>query len=153
MRKRIVSILVIVLISTSINLFNYRVYGAPTGAEMGGNQGGFGGTAGGIVEDIIDSTKSPINNPNYYKPESQDTAKGATRLADIGNTIIGFLQIVGSIISVVILGVIGIKYMVGSAEERAEYKKAMMPYVIGAVMVFAITNLLGIMIEMTKALL
>ena len=43
--------------------------------------------------------------------------------------------------------------MVGSVEERAEYKKAMMPYVIGAVMVFAITNLLGIMIEMTKALL
>ncbi len=153
MKKRIVSILVILLMSTSINLFNYRVYGAPTGAEMGGDQGGLGGAAGGIAEDIIDSTKSPIKNPNYYKPESQDTATGATRLADMGNTIIGFLQIVGSIVSVVILGVIGIKYMVGSAEERADYKKAMMPYIIGAVMVFAITNLLGIVVEITKALL
>ena len=37
--------------------------------------------------------------------------------------------------------VIGIKYMMGSLEERASYKKSMLPYVIGAIMLFAAVNL------------
>ncbi|MCI9110720.1 MAG: hypothetical protein HFH47_02775, partial [Bacilli bacterium] len=45
-----------------------------------------------------------------------------------------------------------IKYMVGSVEEKASYKKSMMPYVLGAVMVFAITNLLGIIVNITNNL-
>ena len=55
----------------------------------------------------------------------------------IGGQIVGTLQSVGTIVSVIILVVIGIKYMIGSAEERAEYKKTMMPYLIGAVLIFA----------------
>ena len=34
--------------------------------------------------------------------------------------------------------------MIGSVEEKAEYKKTMGPYALGAVMVFAITNILSI---------
>ena len=37
--------------------------------------------------------------------------------------------------------VLGIKYMMGSAEERAEYKKTLFPYFIGAVLIFAAVNL------------
>ena len=51
---------------------------------------------------------------------------------------------IGSIVSVAALILIGIKYILGSVEEKAEYKKTLKPYLIGAVMVFAITNLLGI---------
>ena len=40
-----------------------------------------------------------------------------------------------------ILMVLGIKYMMGSAEEKAEYKKTMIPYLIGAVLLFAAVNL------------
>ena len=36
---------------------------------------------------------------------------------------------------------LGIKYMMGSAEERAEYKKTLLPYFIGAMLIFASTNL------------
>ena len=34
------------------------------------------------------------------------------------------------------LTVIGIKYLMGSAEEKADYKKSLMPYVVGAALVF-----------------
>ena len=34
--------------------------------------------------------------------------------------------------------------MMGSLEERAEYKKTLMPYVIGAVMMFAASSLVNI---------
>ena len=36
--------------------------------------------------------------------------------------------------------VLGIKYMVGSAEEKASYKKTMMPYIVGAILLFGATT-------------
>ena len=63
-----------------------------------------------------------------------DTAK--TTATDIGNRIAGILQVVGIVISVVVIMVLGIKYMMGSAEEKAEYKKTFVPYIIGAVLLF-----------------
>ena len=47
---------------------------------------------------------------------------------------------------VIVLIVIGIKYMVGSASERAEYKKTMLPYIIGAVIFFSLSQLLALII-------
>ena len=65
----------------------------------------------------------------------------------IGNQIIGFVKIAGMILAVVILIVIGIKYMIGSAEEKAEYKKTMIPYLIGAVLIFAASALAQIIYD------
>lgn len=55
--------------------------------------------------------------------------------------ILGYIQVIGTIISVAMLIVIGIKYMLGSIEERAEYKKTLMPYTIGAIIIFTGTLL------------
>lgn len=76
---------------------------------------------------------------NYGKivGESEDFMDKAGRVITV-------VQTVGSIASVVCLIVIGIKYMTGSVEEKAEYKKTLVPYVIGAALVFTITNLLSI---------
>lgn len=63
--------------------------------------------------------------------------EGSSEFDGVGNSIIKVLSTMGAIISVVMLIVLGIKYMLGSLEERAEYKKTMMPYVIGALLVFA----------------
>lgn len=82
-----------------------------------------------------------IVNADDYKPPA---IVNGGKVAEIGNVIIGGIQLIGSIVSVIALIMLGIKYMVGSVEEKAEYKEAMMPYIIGAVMLFTITNLLGI---------
>ena len=50
--------------------------------------------------------------------------------------VLGIVQVIGSVVSVIILMAIGIKYMLGSVEEKAEYKKTMIPYLIGAALVF-----------------
>lgn len=57
------------------------------------------------------------------------------------NSIAGIIASIGSIISIIILAVIGIRYILGSAEERADYKKTMIPYIVGAVLVFSMTTL------------
>lgn len=60
-----------------------------------------------------------------------------TKINEVGGNIVGILQAVGVVLSIIVLIVIGIKYMMGSAEEKAEYKKTLMPYVIGAALIFA----------------
>ena len=66
---------------------------------------------------------------------------GTNEIVSIGGQIIGILQTIGVVLSIVILIIIGIKYMMGSAEEKAEYKKTMIPYIVGAVFIFAASTL------------
>ena len=112
-----------------------------------------------VVQAATDTDVNIDFNPDDWKPnddqqitEGQETtgAIGANRLMNIGNAIVGIVQIVGSFTSVIVLIIIGIRYMMGSVEERAEYKKAMTPYIIGAVMVFAITNILSIVVGIVQ---
>ena len=66
---------------------------------------------------------------------------GTTEVLNIGQQIIGILQTIGVVLSIIILIILGIKYMMGSAEEKAEYKKTMIPYIVGAVFIFAASAL------------
>ncbi len=91
-------------------------------------------------------------NPDDWSV-TQDTATGASKLQDIGNAIIGAIRAIGTIVSVAIFAVLGIKYMTGSVEERAEYKKTMVPYLIGALLLFGITSLLGIIVNVVQSLI
>lgn len=68
---------------------------------------------------------------------ASDSVTGGDQLQNVGQDIVGILRTVGIILSVVILIILGIKYMMGSAEEKADYKKSMMPYIIGAALIFA----------------
>lgn len=65
-----------------------------------------------------------------------------------GNKIVTVLSTIGAIISVVVLVVLGIKYMLGSTEEKAQYKKSLMPYVIGAAITFSASILAGYIYSM-----
>ena len=88
-----------------------------------------------------------------YQPSSTTDATGASKIQDLGNVIISVIRTVGTIISVAILSIIGIKYMTGRGEEKAEYKKTMLPYVIGAVILFGITSFIGIIVDLVKGLI
>ena len=97
-----------------------------------------------------DSTSDDFN-PYEYDPTST-TSEGDTKLLDIGNDIIGPIQLIGSVVSVIAIIIIGIRYMLGSVEEKAQYKETMTPYLIGAVLVFGITNVLAIVSELAKSI-
>lgn len=93
---------------------------------------------------VVSQVQATAFDPDHYKPSSTNSVSGATQLETIGNRIIGIVQVIGSISSVIALVVIGIKYITGSVEEKAEYKQTLKPYLIGAILVFGITNILGI---------
>ena len=60
------------------------------------------------------------------------------------------IQTIGVILSVVILLMIGIKYMIGSVEERADYKKTMIPFLVGCVMIFATSTIVKLIANLTS---
>ena len=75
--------------------------------------------------------------PSNVTPDTTNT----NGIQNLGNKVMGIIQVIGTIVSVVILIVLGIKYMMGSAEEKAEYKKTMIPYLVGAILIFAATQI------------
>lgn len=82
-------------------------------------------------------------NPNDYKPGAVTTSD-AQSFIDKAGVILGTIRTFGVVLSVVVLMFLGIKYMMGSVEEKADYKKAMIPYVIGVVLLFATTTLVSV---------
>lgn len=87
-----------------------------------------------IVVTMLISTISPVFA--YTKPGDAKPDAGAQKTFDSQmDKIMGLVQGVGIGIAVIILVVLGIKYMVGSSEERAEYKKTFIPYIVGAILV------------------
>lgn len=88
-------------------------------------------------------------DPSAFEGDKSTDVSG---ISTIGNQIITIVSTVGSIASVIVLVVLGLKYMMGSAEEKAEYKKTLMPYVIGAGLVFAASAIAGIIFGFTQTL-
>lgn len=106
-----------------------------------------------FVNNVLAIPAGNVINPEDYEPKSTTGAHHVSKLGEIGNRIVGILQVIGTVLSVAALGVIGVKYMVGSADEKAEYKKTLRPYLLGAIMVFGITNLLALVIKIIEVLL
>lgn len=84
---------------------------------------------------------------NYFKPNelTADDYDGAFGIVD--GMVYG-LRVVGIIISIGGLMLMGIKYMTGSLEEKAEYKTRMIPYIIGCIILFATSTLVNVLYEL-----
>jgi len=89
-----------------------------------------------------------LGDLNDYKGTTGDSEYLAEK---VGN-ILGIIQVVGTILSVIMLIIIGIKYMIGSVEEKAQYKETLKPYIIGAFILFTGTLLPQIIYEFSQNL-
>ena len=105
-----------------------------------------------VVLLIISTISFADYTPDQFKSQIDTTATGTDNIKSVGGKIVGIVQVVGTIASIGMLIVLGIKYMMGSAEERAEYKKTLFPYFIGAILIFAATNLADIIYSWAESL-
>lgn len=83
------------------------------------------------ISDVISGGESFINAGT-----SGDVTIDQDKLKDTSNTIYNILLILGMAIAVVISGILGIQFMIGSAEEKAKIKDALIPFVIGCIVIF-----------------
>ena len=67
------------------------------------------------------------------------------------SSIFKILSTIGVVLSVIIGGILGIKFMMGSVEEKAQYKEHMKPYIIGISLVFCISAILRVIASLIKS--
>lgn len=73
-------------------------------------------------------------------------------ITTIGKKITSAISTIGVVVAVVVLLVLGIKYMIGSASEKAEYKKTMIPYLIGALLIFGASAIAKVVVNVSQSL-
>lgn len=81
-------------------------------------------------------------NPDEFQI-STDNA-GANKVKEVSGSIIGIVQVIGTAIAIIMLVVLGIKYVMAAPSEKAEIKKSALIYVIAAIFLFAAVQILGI---------
>ena len=85
-----------------------------------------------------------LNNIDFFNPSDTKTPIANTSFLQRIGKVIGWIKYIGILISVVTLTIIGIKYLFSSVEGKAEYKKTMIPYVLGCFLLVGISVVLGI---------
>ena len=131
--RKINNILVLVIIIMFCLTTNIQA-AIPTQSTIESDGGGTGAPTGEVID------------PNDFKPTEMDDSTSQS-IIDKGAIIVNVIRTIGIIVTVVSLMLIGIKYMTGSIEEKADYKKSMIPYLIGVFMFFALTQVLSIIIQ------
>ena len=91
------------------------------------------------VQAFASSTEIINTLSNDISAASGDTAD----ISKMAGKIIKWIRNVAVIAGVLILTVLGFKYMLGSAEEKADYKKSLVPLVVGIVVIMAATQIMA----------
>lgn len=95
----------------------------------------------------VSNVGNPIDSPGSFRPSANNSNSKVKEKADV---ILGIINGVGVIVSVCTLMVVGIKYMLGSIEEKAEFKETATMYLIGAFLVFGVTTLPNILYKFAQ---
>ena len=126
--KKIVSILLLTMLISAIFSIN-NVYAGSKDKK-------------GSKEEKIDIT-NPEAVIDSMEGAKNSMASANNSIGNIINTAIGLLQITGTGISVIVVSILGIKYLLASPSEKADTKKSILPIVIGCVLLFGAVNLIA----------
>lgn len=83
-----------------------------------------------------------LENPENYNPEP--SLAGSETFVQKAGPVLGAIRTVGMLTSVIVLAIIGLKYMFLSVQEKADYKKEMIPFVVGCFMLMGVSFLVGL---------
>ena len=82
-----------------------------------------------VIKNIKDKAEDPTTNVD------------TTGMEEIAGKVLKLVRNVAVILAVILITVLGVKYMMGSVEEKAGYQKSFVPLIVGAVVVVAATQL------------
>ena len=140
MNKKIRMITIIIAIFIIFNIFSVNISSAALGSQISPDFMIEGGGGSGSSSSSSSSSMSTTIDPDKYKPDSP-TTDDASELFSKAGVILGAIRNISAIVAVITLMIIGLKYMFGSVEQKANYKATMMPYIIGCVLAVAGTTL------------
>lgn len=93
------------------------------------------------------ATKWSVDDFNGFDNVNTATQSITGATQNIMGTIINTIRIVGTGVSIIMITYVAIKYMSAAPNEKAEFKKSAMAFIVGAVILFASSNLLGVIAD------
>jgi len=92
--------------------------------------------------------ENAIDDVEFYNPHQNINKDGSffTKISKV----LGWIRLVGIAVALIAITIIGAKYIFISVEEKAEYKKAMIPYLIGFFMLLCTSIVIGIIAQIAE---
>lgn len=103
-----------------------------------------------IIIFALSNISFSISDPNSFEPTtgySDDTSE----LERIVGIVLQVIRVVAVIFSVVGISIIGFKIMLGSIEEKSEYKQKLIPFIIGCVILVSSTIIVQLLYNVINA--
>ena len=131
-KKNIIIILIFSLMITLIFMIptitkaKDVIYKEPTVNTSGTDKDGLDD----MIKDAEDFEKREIEDKNLVLVDDP------VKLSDFSSSLYTILVVAGTAVTVIIGVVLGVKYMVGSVDEKAEYKKMLLPYLAGCIAIY-----------------
>lgn len=129
MCKKIILAIMIVLLVTNIATFTSKVYASDTS-----------------ISDIFQGAKDFISKGGDVTEEQEN------KLISTSNLVYNILLVLGIGTAVIVSGILGIKFMIGSVEEKAQIKDQLVPFVIGCIVVFGAFGIWKIVVSLARQL-
>ena len=145
MTKKIVKLIMLAISFCTVIIVGMNaVYAAPESEDLEGFLQGSDSEEFNTIDDIMGGAQSFLEAGNQKFMVRQD------KLKESSDFFYNILLAIALILTVVIGMIIGIKFMIASVEEKAKYKEALVPYVVGCIVVFGAFTIWKIAIEVLK---
>ena len=138
MNKTLKIAMTIAMIISILFTFSSMAF-AENSTSKNGKNGENAGTASGLINDI--------NTNTSFSSASQQ----ATGLSNMAGKVIGLIQVASVVLAVILIAVFGFKFIMGSANEKADYQKSFIPLIVGLVVVFAATSIAKLIMSVASA--
>lgn len=93
---------------------------------------------------VIDTNKY---DPSKITPISSEESEMTGRVV---GKILGTIKVIGICIAVIMLTIIGLKYIISSVDEKANYKENMIPYIVGCFLLASATTIPSIVYDLVN---
>ena len=97
-----------------------------------------------MIAIMIIMVATPVFAGNTITPIAPTDTGNILTLA---GKILGFLQWIALIGGTIIIAILGIKYMMGSLEEKAQYQKSFIPLIVGIVVVMGAVTIANLIVN------
>lgn len=94
---------------------------------------------------LITLSTTIVRATTGFEPiEPKPAGTAGEKVTNTAGQILTIVRIAGMAVAVIMLTILGIKYVAASPNEKADYKKGMTVYVVGAVLLFGASALLSV---------
>ena len=138
--KKILATLIIFIMIISIN--NIKTFALSNSSE----DNAISGEVVGVIEIASSDFVDPTENPDWWEPTESEESE----LTEKAGILLGVINVLGVVSAVIALVLLGMKYFLGSVQEKADLKNSLWLYILGIILLVACTTIPNIIFNVSK---